>query len=299
MFQKNLRKEVEIFYRSFQKFDVHSRSFTKGKAIIKKELIRENALLISAAAQFNDETSISIIEWFKELKIISGLREDGFSGYTMNKTKDPLSKEKIVELVKVADLGIQDIKLKYLDVNNLPENMPKGIKDKIIKESTEENREFYTDVLTFHKKYDSAKNKVGIVNFELEEEESSGTRKFLYLTGPILDVLDNGYTLFVDELDSKLHPNLVCKIVSLFNDPKINKKNAQLIFNTHDTNLLSSRLFRRDQIWFTEKNKYGESNLYSLSDFKSEVRKNEPFEENYIRGKYGAIPILGNFEIKN
>ena len=296
LFQKNLRKEVEIFYRSFQKFDVHSRSFSKGKAIIKKGLIRENALLVSAAAQFNDETSISIIKWFKELKIISGLREDGFSGYTMNKTNDPLSKEKIVELVKVADLGIQDIKLKYLDINNLPENMPSGIKDKIIKESTEENKEFYTDVLTFHRKYDSLKNRVGIVNFELGEEESSGTRKFLYLTGPILDVLDNGYTLFVDELDSKLHPNLVCKIVSLFNDPEINKKNAQLVFNTHDTNLLSSKLFRRDQIWFAEKNKYGESSLYSLSDFKSEVRKTEAFEENYLRGKYGAIPILGNFD---
>jgi uncharacterized protein len=90
---------------------------------------------------------------------------------------------------------------------------------------------------------------------------------------------------------------LVCKIVSLFNSKEFNKKNAQLIFNTHDTNLLSSGLFRRDQIWFTNKNKYGEAKLYSLADFKSdEVRKTEPFEENYISGKYGAVPFLGFFD---
>jgi AAA15 family ATPase/GTPase len=85
--------------------------------------------------------------------------------------------------------------------------------------------------------------------------------------------------------------------VSLFNSKTHNPKNAQLLFNTHDTNLLSSGLFRKDQVWFTEKNRYGEAKLYSLSDFKSsEVRKTEAFEENYIRGKYGAIPFLGDFE---
>jgi AAA15 family ATPase/GTPase len=117
------------------------------------------------------------------------------------------------------------------------------------------------------------------------------------LTGPILDAIENGYTLVVDELDSKLHPNLVCKLVSLFNSKEFNKKNAQLIFNAHDTNLLGSGLFRRDQIWFTSKDKFGEAKLYSLADFKSdEVKKTEPFEDNYVRGKYGAVPFLGFFE---
>ena len=98
-------------------------------------------------------------------------------------------------------------------------------------------------------------------------------------------------------MDSKLHPNLVCKIVSLFNSKVNNPKNAQLLFNTHDTNLLSSGLFRKDQVWFTEKNRYGEAKLYSLADFKAnEVRSTEAFEENYIRGKYGAIPFLGDFD---
>ena len=86
----------------------------------------------------------------------------------------------------------------------------------------------------------------------------------------------------------------------MFNSSEINKKNAQLIFNTHDTNLLDSRLFRRDQIWFTNKDRYGESILYSLADFKSsKVKKIENFEYNYIKGKYGAVPFLGHFDELN
>jgi len=131
----------------------------------------------------------------------------------------------------------------------------------------------------------------------MEADESSGTKKFFAISGPLLDVLENGYTLVVDELDSKLHPNLVGKIVSLFNSKEFNPNNAQLIFNTHNTNLLSAELFRRDQIWFIEKNKYAEAKLYSLADFKSDnVRKTEAFEDNYIRGKYGSIPYLGFFD---
>jgi AAA15 family ATPase/GTPase len=84
-------------------------------------------------------------------------------------------------------------------------------------------------------------------------------------------------------------------LVELFNSAAYNPRNAQLIFNTHDTNLLSSGLFRRDQIWFTEKDRYGAASLYSLSDFKSEVRRTENFESNYIQGKYGAIPFLSDF----
>ena len=169
-----------------------------------------------------------------------------------------------------------------------------------ITEINENKKELISDVLTTHKKYNSLKKAYDTVHFSLDDDESSGTKKFFALTGPILDVLENGDILVVDELDSKLHPNLVGKIVSLFNSKELNQKNAQLIFNTHNTNLLKEDLFRRDQIWFTEKNKYGASKLYSLADFKSDsVRKSEPFEENYIRGKYGAIPFLSSFDYLN
>jgi hypothetical protein len=88
---------------------------------------------------------------------------------------------------------------------------------------------------------------------------------------------------------------LTCKLIEIFNSKEKNPNNAQLIFNTHDTNLLSSGFFRRDQIWFTEKNRYGASAIYSLANFKN-VRKEDNFEKNYIRGKYGAVPYLGDFD---
>jgi uncharacterized protein len=297
LYHKPKTKEVELFYRERSTFNTHERSFTKGNTVVKEGLVRDNALLISVAAQFNEKTAINVLDWFKRLKTLSGLNESGYQGFTMGKTEDPEHKVKILGLLKAADLGIIDIELQKLDINSLPKGMPKELKDKIIREVREEKQEYVSDVLTIHKKYNVDLQSAGILNFSLDDDESSGTRKFFALTGPILDVIENGYTLVIDELDSKLHPNLVCKIVSLFNSTEFNKKNAQLIFNTHDTNLLSSGLFRRDQIWFTNKNKYGEAKLYSLADFKSdEVRKTESFEDNYIGGKYGAVPFLGFFD---
>ncbi len=297
LYYKPKTKEVELFYREGDNFNTHNRSFTKGGTVVKEGLVRDNALLVSVAAQFNEKTAINVIEWFKRFRTLSGLHESGYQGFTMVKTEDPKHKAKILELLKAADLGIQDIKLQKLDIDSLPKGMPKELRDKISREVSEEKKEFVSDVLTTHKKYNIDKKVIDNVTFSLDNDESSGTGKFFALTGPVLDVLENGYTLVVDELDSKLHPNLVCKIVSLFNSKELNKKNAQLIFNTHDTNLLSSGLFRRDQIWFTNKDKFGEAKLYSLADFKSdEVRKTEPFEDNYIMGKYGAVPFLGFFD---
>lgn len=300
LYHKPKTKEIELFYRDGSQFETHERNFTKGSTVVKEGLVRDNALLVSVAAQFNEKTDITVTDWFKRLKFLSGLNETGYQGFTMGRTKSPTQKTKILELLKAADFGIQDIKLQKLDVDKLPKGIPKEMREKILREIKEENAEFIADVLTTHKKYDLNKQAVDNVNFSLDDDESSGTRKFFALTGPILNVIEKGYTLVVDELDSKLHPNLVCKIVSLFNSKEFNKKNAQLIFNTHNTNLLSSGLFRRDQIWFTNKNKYGEAKLYSLANFKSDkVKKNEPFEDNYIRGKYGAIPYLGFFDTLN
>lgn len=289
LYYRKKAKEVELFYRDGQNFDTHDRNFSKGKAIIKEGLVRDNALLLSVAAQFNDPTCIEVLEWFGKLKLLSGLKEDRSRGYTVNQTTFPDQKRKILDLLKAADLGIQDFQVEKLDPDDLPDELPDELKERFKK-----NVSF---VFTTHQKVNGKGKVVGDVDFSMDMDESSGTRKFFALTGPILDVLENGHILVVDELDSRLHPNLVCKIVSLFNSAELNKNNAQLIFNTHDTNLLHSGLFRRDQVWFTEKNKLGEASLYSLADFKShEVKKTESFEENYIRGKYGAVPFLGFFD---
>jgi AAA15 family ATPase/GTPase len=128
-------------------------------------------------------------------------------------------------------------------------------------------------------------------------EESAGTRTLMQLTLPILQTLDLGGLLVVDELEASLHPILVCHIVRMFNDPAINKTNAQLLFSTHDTNLLSPTVIQpalhRDQVWLTEKDKEGATVVYPLTEIKP--RKGENLERGYLQGRYGAIPILGNF----
>src|SRR6185312_16921770 len=218
------------------------------------------------------------LNWFKGFRTISGIREDAYRTFTINRIKEPAQKKKIMELLKAADLGINDIIPERIDINELPKDMPKELRDMIVKKVKEEGAEFFSDIITIHKQYDKNRKYVGDVRFSIQSDESEGTQKFLFLCGPVINSLENGHVLVADELDSKLHPNLVCKIVSLFNSKKTNPKNAQLIFNTHDTNLLSSGLFRRDQIWFTDKNRYGEATLYSLADFKSgTVRKTESF----------------------
>jgi len=284
LYFKPEKKEIELFYRDGDNYETHKKHFSKGGNVAEQGLVRDNALLLSVAANFNEKEANSVISWFYDNhRNISGLKETGYQDFTMRQVEDIEQKTKILSLLKAADLGIRNIGLQKLDVVN--------------KENHDEKVKF-VNVLTMHKKYDSNKKTVENVTFSLFDDESSGTEKFFFLTGPILNVLENGYTLIVDELDSKLHPNLVNKLVSLFNSKEFNPKNAQLIFNTHDTNLLNTGLFRRDQVWFTEKNRYGEAKLYSLADFKS-IRKTDLLEDNYINGKYGAIPFLGYFDDLN
>lgn len=296
LYYKPNTKEVELFYREGNNFDTHVRNFTKGRTIVKEGLVRDNALLVSVAAQFNEKSAIAIIDWFKSVQTLFSLNESDRRGFTMEKTEDSKHREKILRLLKAADIGIQDINPQKMDFDKLPKRMSKEFRDRIIREYNKENKEYISDILTTHKKYDIDRKAIGNVTFSLNSEESSGTRKFFALAGPILDAIENGHTIVVDELDSKLHPNLVCEIISLFNSKEHNKKNAQLIFNTHSTNLLSLGLFRRDQIWFTSKNRYGEAKLYSLADFNSDEVRNDPFDGNYIMGKYGAVPSLSFFD---
>ena len=137
-------------------------------------------------------------------------------------------------------------------------------------------------------------NATKTVTFPFRVNESEGTIKYFSLAYPIIDALDHGKRLVVDEFDSKMHPLLTSRIIGLFNSRVTNPRNAQLIFTTHDTNLLNASLFRRDQIWFTQKDSFGASELYSLAEYK--VRNSAPFEKEYLMGKYGGIPVIGQFE---
>jgi uncharacterized protein len=145
-----------------------------------------------------------------------------------------------------------------------------------------------------HHKFNSHGDKIALEDFALNSSESEGTQRIFAIASILVDTLLNGKTLIIDEFDAKLHPLISREIVRLFNSNETNSLNAQLILMTHDTNLLSNKIFRRDQIWFTEKDKYSATALYSLAEYK--VRNDASFESDYIKGKYGAIPYIQGAE---
>ena len=156
-----------------------------------------------------------------------------------------------------------------------------------------------SEVTTAHTLFDEKDEPIGTKVFLMSDNESEGTKKLFNLSGPIFNSLNLWKVLVIDEMDSKLHPNLMEKIVLMFQDKSINTNGAQLIFTTHNTNLLNSRLLRRDQVWITEKNNFGATQLYSIADYKTDkgkARNTEALEQNYIDGKYGGVPFLGEFE---
>lgn len=287
LFYKPNSRETKLFTRSNQDFDL-SNIFKEGKILTDKT--RTNALFLSVNAQFNGKYSQKIISALKKINIINGFERAGFSGFTIRQLEENKMKSKILNLLKFADLGIKDINIEKneLDIKKLSSIFPEGILKKLPTKNL-----FDIKIKTSHNVFDENYKMISDINFDFETNESEGTKKFFDLAGPVLDTLENGKTLIVDELEANLHPLLLQIIIKLFNSSLINKKKAQLIFITHDINILSNKFFNREQIWFIEKNKYGESKLYSLLDIK-DTRKDSLFFKDYLLGKYGAIPNIGN-----
>ena len=129
------------------------------------------------------------------------------------------------------------------------------------------------------------------------DDESDGTQKFFSFAGPWLDTLKKGYVLVIDELHDSLHPNMVKYLVDLFHNKETNPNNAQLIFTTHETSILNQDVFRRDQIWFCEKDDEQATSLYPLTDF-SPRKDRENIELGYLSGRYGALPFIRNFDLE-
>ncbi len=150
-----------------------------------------------------------------------------------------------------------------------------------------------TDIETLHRVHGADGRPAGTVRFSLEEHESSGTQKLVGLAGVLIDAITRGLTVIIDELDARLHPNLSRELLALFRSPQARASGAQLIATTHDTHLLDHRTLRRDQIWFTEKNRRGETTLFSLADIKG-VRNDERYEKRYLSGRYGGVPFPGD-----
>lgn len=284
LFQADDSEEQMLFERDFDNYILDN--FPEGQGISDKT--RSNALFLSVVAQFNGKVSGKILLWFsKTLQLISGLQDTQYRKETLESFENESHRHDIIEFIKKLDLGITDIQ-----ITNKP--LPIVSQKTAMYGSLYPYLEIKPAVKTVHRKYDAEGKQSAIELFDIDKHESEGTNKLFALAGLLLDTLRTGKILLIDELDARLHPLITRELICLFNSNETNPHNAQLIFTTHDTNLLSSKTFRKDQIWFTEKDNKGATDLYSLVEYK--VGKDASFERDYIIGKYGAIPFIGNFK---
>ncbi len=276
---KTSREYKTIFYRSGKEIDfagIAKRSAENIRVALEKE-----TLIVSLGSKLKVSKLKLVRDWFINNEVVNygSPEENLFRSITIphNFAADKNVQNKVINFFSTFDDSIKAFNIEKLDNEN-----DKG------------DEKFSIDSL--HKMNDSDE----FASIPLNDE-SSGTLKMFSLYPSIQEVLDNGGVLFIDELNSRLHPLLVRNIILLFIDSTINAKNAQLIFTTHDTWQLSNDLLRRDEIWFVDKDNSGISSLYSLADFiddtGSKIRKDENYTKNYLTGKYGAIPRLKAFDI--
>jgi AAA15 family ATPase/GTPase len=288
--QKDSIRETCLFTRERNEIQPKD-GFREGKGI--EQRTRSNALFLSVVAQFNGEISGEVVQHIANCRVISGLEDAGYMSFTAGLLDDKTYGELIRQLVRNADFGIENVIRQDMDrekyLASIPKGLPQPIRDLLAHDSSGA-----TTILAVHRRFNAGGKPTGTVEFDLAAEESDGTRQFLALAGPFLHTLREGAVLVVDELDARLHPNLTKRLVALFNS-SANRKNAQLIFATHDQGLLNQRRIRRDQIWFIEKNFMGASELFSLSQIPG-VRKDANFEKEYLLGQFGGVPDVGEFQ---
>jgi len=279
-----------------RKYDAQKDSYTWNKSNVYLKGIEQikrntlpNALFLSRAVQNNVKSLLDVYLWIVDkLRVIPSVsRLRPVTAGMLYSDGDETLKKLIINCLQRADIGIKDVSVKRREIESLDIHFPKDMPDEV-------KKDFMTDFLyevTFAHEVDGVMKTV-LFPFE---QESEGTQRYFQLLGPVLETLARGYTVFIDELESSLHPLLVRRLIQLFNESKLFK--GQIVFTTHDTTQLDSKVLRRDQIWFTEKDNAGASSLYPLSDYQPQPRIGEALEKGYLSGRYGAIPILEEFGI--
>jgi AAA15 family ATPase/GTPase len=244
-----------------------------GQKQLWQESTRDNALFLSTAVNLNSEQLNPVFDWFDKILRITGV--GGWSPkFTIELCKEDKHKEEILRFLRTADMDIEDIEIeKNLFTRN--NDVPEGLAAMLANKET---------VKMWHS--DEQGNKVAL---DLNEE-SDGTQKLFAFIGPWLDSLEKGHVLLIDELHDNFHPLMVKFLVELFHNSTTNKSNAQLIFTTHETSILSQDVFRRDQVWFCEKRDKA-TVLYSLVEFKARKGVTD-LEKAYLSGRYGALPFF-------
>ncbi|MBR4787936.1 MAG: ATP-binding protein [Bacteroidales bacterium] len=290
-------KEQTIFIRNEEGIAYDDKKFPDGPDnVALKTGVNGNRLLLSLCAQLGGNISSQVISWFEtDFNVVSGLNNQGYRSFSKLLFHNNRGESrKAMSFFKKLQLGFNEISTQEEQLA-IPDGTPKNLIPLLSREILGRKN---IKIESVHNLYDSKGKGCGSVNFPFEDRESSGTRKLFDMSGPIFDTLENGTILVIDELDAKMHPLISQEIIRLFHNSETNPKNAQLIFTTHDTNLLSTKMMRRDQIWFTEKNETEQTDLYCLTDIVfpdgTKPRNDANYEKNYIAGRYGAIPYIVN-----
>lgn len=297
-------RESTLFTRDEDSIQVSARNFREGKGL--EERTRDDALFLSVVAQWNGEVATKLLTWFSRLMISTGVDDRDF-GFAVLRQEDSPYRDAIEQFVRNLDVGIESFKVEKTPLSvseSMPDFPSPHIAEKwhafvdALSNNDKSGEHFSIKIKTQHQRFSSDGKTMDYVDFEMEQE-SAGTQRLFAFAEPLLKALDKGRILVIDELDARIHPNLVIALLHLFNATETNPRHAQIVFTTHNTNLLSSHLFRRDQVWFVEKTSRGVSDVYSLVEYRPDgkmVRNDASFEKNYIEGRYGAIPFPGDLE---
>ncbi|MGG3955216.1 ATP-binding protein [Bhargavaea massiliensis] len=275
-------RQTRIFERIEEQYTFGNK-FQKELDEIKASKTKPNRLFLATAGVWSNTEEVKHPFLFlrNDLVINQFVSNENWLHYTIEQiSTNETNKNILLHMLNYFHIPVENIitkvEKKQLSYKDLPPQMPEEIKMLLLKGShvNYEVKLVYPD-MTIHL-----------------SEESRGIQRLFEIMGPVLDILSHGKCLIFDELETSLHPLLVLQIIQLFQTPNLNPKHAQLIFTTHDTNLLDLSILRRDQIWITEKNStLASTDLYSISDVKH-VRKDENIEKGYMKGKYGGIPLI-------
>lgn len=276
------RRPTEYFNRKLnadgETYTYEFSSYLTGPKKLWQESTRSNALFLSTGAQLNSDILSPIFRWLTENILYLPPGAGLVSELTGQMLSTDSGRGAIRDFLSSADIGISNVEA----VQRKTMHTQFVIKEGGVAQASPVESDVLVPIFEHSTKKGKAK-------FELSDE-SQGTQRLYWLIAPFLDVLKNGRILVVDELDASLHTLLVRKLIAMFNDPNINKANAQLIFSTHDISLLDNSLFRRDQIWFVEKNQDQATCLFPFTDFSP--RKLEAWSRGYLTGRYGAVPFF-------
>ncbi|WP_081075182.1 AAA family ATPase [Burkholderia stagnalis] len=289
-----------IFIRDFgaegDPFDPGPAIRTKLDPTLRSLAADQSFLFLSAAGSLNNAVLAPIAQYFSERVVFLHNVEEANELAIADQIRDDRVKQFVIKFLEAADSGIVDIEVAETPRSEKQKQVVAGVLGAIGKALKEldpdapelplNNREVDYSIQFVHEGPDGRKFKLGM------GMESSGTLHLLSILAPVLSALEKGHALIIDEITTSLHTMVSQELIKLFSDSSINKANAQFVFSTHDTNLLSSDMLRRDEIWFTEKDGDGSTHLYPLTDFKT--RKGDNIEKGYLQGRFGAIPYFGD-----